>query len=95
MKYFSLPKDGVLKGPQMSIWIISRSFVLLVAHFLVCFVYLPLIQSTHTPRSEKPRFGRIPSFTNLSSLSLEMCPNLLCHKFEEFSIIRLCLVPTL
>ena len=95
MKYFSLPKNGVSKGPQMSVWIISRSFVLLVAPFLVCLVCLPLIQSTNTPRSVKSRFERISSFTNLSNLSLEMCPYHLCHKFEEFSLIRLRLVPIL
>ena len=84
MKYFSLPKDEVSKGPYMSVWIISRSYVLLVAPFLMYVVYLPLIQSIHTPRSVKSRFGRISSFTNLSNLSLEMCSSLYATSLRNF-----------
>ena len=86
MKYFSPPKVGTSKGPQISVCMISRSCVLLVAPLLVCLVCLPLMQSTHSLPLVKSRFGTTPSFTNLLILSLEMCPSLLCHKkYESFA----------
>ncbi|KAK9697363.1 hypothetical protein RND81_08G032900 [Saponaria officinalis] len=64
---------------------ISKRAVLLVAPLLVCLVCLPLMQSTHVPKSVKSREGRMLSFTNNIILSLEIWANLLCHKNAEFS----------
>ena len=95
MKYFSLLKEVTSKGPHISMCIISRSCVLLVAHFFMCLVCLPLIQSTQILRSIKSKSKKISFFTNLNNLSLEMWPKRLCHKQVECSFTKPRLVPTL
>ena len=52
MKYFTLLKKFTSNRPMC---MISRSSVFLVAPFFVCFVCLPIIQSTHAFRSVKSK----------------------------------------
>lgn len=82
-----------LKGPHISVCISSKSSVLLVDPFFLELVSFPFIHSTQESKSEKSKFGKIPSLTNKVSLSLDMCPSLLCHKFAEFSLKFLLVFP--
>ena len=91
----SITKELTSKGPKISICTISRSWVLLVAHFFLCFVCFPLIQFTQIFRSIKSRSWRITFFINLSILSLEWWSKRLCHKKVDHSFTKLCLMQTL
>ena len=87
MKYLWLFKQDGVKGPQRSVCMILRVSELLFATLVDMLVCLPFMQSTQVPKSAKSSVCNTPSFTNLVILSLEMCPNLLCHNIEELSLI--------
>jgi len=71
------------KGPQMSVWIISKVLALRLAPFLICFTNFPLMHSMHCSISENSSGGRISFFTNLSILPLEIWPKRQCHNFDD------------
>src|SRR6185503_6184634 len=74
MKESKLSTDFTLKGPQISVWIISKTPVLWFAPFLIFFVYFPLMQSVQcsTSASEKSKGRRIFSLMRRSILPLEI-----------------------
>ena len=49
-------------------------------------VILDFIQSTQVSKSVKSNDPKRPSFTNLSTLFWDICPNLLCHKILDVSL---------
>jgi hypothetical protein len=67
----------------MSVWIISKIYVLRLTSFLIFLTYFPLIQSAHYSKSKNSKCGRIDSLTDRSILPLEIWPKRQCHNFEE------------
>jgi len=60
------------KGPQMSVWIISKVLALRLASFFIFLVNLTLMQSIHYSKSENSKGGRIDPLTKRSILPLEI-----------------------
>ena len=65
MNKSKLSTDLTLKGPQMSVWIISKTPWLLLAPFLIFLGYFPLMQSMHFS-SSKTKDGSIFSLMRRS-----------------------------
>ena len=89
MKESKPSTNFTLKGPQISVWIISKTPVLRFAPFLIFFAYFPLMQSMQysTFASEKFKGWRIFSLMRPSILPLEIWPKRQCHNFEEVSLL--------
>jgi hypothetical protein len=51
--------DATGKGPQISVWIISKIPELRLAPFFICLTNLPLMQSMHCSNSENSKGGNI------------------------------------
>ena len=83
MKYFG-PYESMF-GLQISVCMISNMVELLLAPFFDLLVCLPLMQSTQLSKLVKSKVLSTLSFTNLLILSMDMCPNLRCHKIEQYS----------
>ena len=77
----------------MSVCIISNIYELLLAFFFVLLVCFPFMQSTQVLKSVKSRVSSTSSFTSLLILSMEICPSLLCHNFDDFSFMIQRLIP--
>src|SRR5690348_10573151 len=71
------------KGPQISVCMISKIPVLLLAPFLIVFTYFPFMQSMHCSKSENSNGGRMLFLIILSILPLEIWPKRQCHNFDE------------
>ena len=91
MKYFG-PYTS-MSGQQTSEYMISNTYVLLLAPFLDLLIWFSLMQSTQVWKLVKSKVLSTSSFTNLLILYMEICPNLLCHNIEEFSFITHHFVP--
>ena len=92
IKYCWPFQNSVWNGPQISVYISSKTSEHLLAPNLLTLVCFPLIHSMQTWKSAKSREGRIPSDTSLSVRCLEICPKHLCHSKVEFSL-NFCFAP--
>ena len=79
MKYCWPFQEAIGNGPQISVWISSKTSELLLAPDLLIFVYFPFTQWTETSKSIKSKEFRLLSDTSLSILCFEIWPNCLYH----------------
>ena len=58
----------------MSVWIISKIYVLHLASFFIFLTYFHVMQSMHCSKSKNSKGGRIDFLINRSILPLEIWP---------------------